>query len=101
KWWIAGLLLAAAIIVALVFFYRPTVEMKRAASRDEPWKEFSGENALAQVQALVDLGPRPAPSKALDQARAYIVGELKKFGWNVEEQPFKEAPQEAKCASLT
>src|ERR1700759_3763017 len=96
KWWIAGLLLAAAIIGAFVVYYRPTAEAKKASARDEPWNDFSGEKAFAHVQALVDLGPRPAPSKALDQARAYITGELKKCGWNVEEQAFQDATPRGK-----
>jgi hypothetical protein len=38
----------------------------------QPWLEFSGTNALAHVHALVDLGPRPAASAALEKARDYI-----------------------------
>src|SRR5438045_7410900 len=37
---------------------------KRAGANGKPWQEFSGENAIAHVQALVDLGPRPAASAA-------------------------------------
>jgi len=60
----------------------------RAGAKGKPWLEFSGENALAHVQALVDLGPRPAPSAALEKARAYIRQNLAATGWSVEEQPF-------------
>src|SRR3954467_13443694 len=53
----------------------------RAGANGKPWQEFSGEKALAHVQALVGLGPRPAPSAALDKARAYIREKLRATGW--------------------
>jgi hypothetical protein len=36
------------------------------------WEEFSGENALRHTQQLVDFGPRPPGSEAIEQARGYI-----------------------------
>jgi glutaminyl-peptide cyclotransferase len=54
------------------------------------WTEFSGEKALAHVQALVDLGPRPAGSDAIVRARAYIEEQLESFGWKVTEQSFTD-----------
>lgn len=60
----------------------------RAGANGKPWQEFSGENALAHVRALVELGPRPAPSAALDKARAYIRQNLRATGWSIEDQPF-------------
>ncbi len=54
----------------------------------KPWKEFSGEKALAHVQALVDLGPRPAGSAALEKARDYIEKNLATSGWDVKRQSF-------------
>jgi hypothetical protein len=55
------------------------------------WTEFSGDRALAHVQRLVDFGPRPTGSEALEKARAYIKEELKGSGWNVTEQPFTDS----------
>ncbi|MDQ6624502.1 MAG: M28 family peptidase [Verrucomicrobiota bacterium] len=52
--------------------------------------EFSGEKALAHVQALVDLGPRPPASDALEQARVYITKQLEGFGWRVTRQTFSD-----------
>ena len=52
------------------------------------WEDFSGEKALAHVQSLVDLGPRPAGSDALVRARAYIEEQLESYGWQVTEQAF-------------
>jgi Peptidase family M28 len=53
----------------------------------KPWEEFSGAKALANVQALVDLGPRPPGSDAIMKARAYIQQNLEAAGWQVIEQP--------------
>lgn len=54
------------------------------------WTEFSGDKALAHVQALVDLGPRPPGSDAIVRARAYIEEQLESFGWSVTEQTFSD-----------
>ena len=54
------------------------------------WTEFSGEKALAHVQKLVDLGPRPAGSDAIEKTRAYIREQLKSFGWTTTEQAFTD-----------
>ena len=61
---------------------------QRAGANGKPWQEFSGQNALAHVQALVDLGPRPAASAALEKARGYIRQNLEASGWTVTEQHF-------------
>jgi glutaminyl-peptide cyclotransferase len=63
---------------------------KPAGAHAKPWQEFSGEKALAHVQALVDLGPRPPASAALEKARAYIRENLEAYGWKVEAQPFTD-----------
>ena len=52
------------------------------------WTEFSGDNALMHVEALVDLGPRPPGSDAIVRARAYIEEQLEAYGWKVAEQAF-------------
>ena len=57
-----ALLLAGAVLLALVIVF---VQGREPANTGEPWKEFSGAKALAHVQALVDLGPRPAGSEAI------------------------------------
>ncbi len=54
------------------------------------WTLYSGGQAFADVKALVDLGPRPAESAALEQARQYIITEVEKAGWKVERQPFED-----------
>jgi Zn-dependent M28 family amino/carboxypeptidase len=54
------------------------------------WEEFSGEKALAHVQKLVDLGPHPAGSDAIDKARDYIKDQLGRSGWQVTRQAFTD-----------
>jgi glutaminyl-peptide cyclotransferase len=54
------------------------------------WNKFSGDKALAHVQNLVDLGPRPPGSDAIVRARAYIEEQLESCGWNVSEQAFTD-----------
>ena len=54
------------------------------------WEEFSGEKALAHVQRLVDFGPRPPGSEAIEKSRAYIDSQLKSFGWQVTKQTFSD-----------
>jgi len=60
------------------------------AAETKLWQEFSGEKAFAHVQRLVDFGPRPSGSKALENSREYIEKELKGSGWQVTHQPFTE-----------
>lgn len=55
------------------------------------WEEFSGEKALHHVERLVELGPRPPGSEALERARVYITDELKAAGWHVTRQTFKDS----------
>ena len=54
------------------------------------WEDFSGEKALAHVQAMVDLGPRPAGSEAIEKTRAYLTKQLELSGWRVERQGFAD-----------
>ncbi len=54
------------------------------------WKEFSGTRALADVQHLVDLGPRPPGTEALEKARGYITQQLEGAGWKVTRQTFTD-----------
>jgi glutaminyl-peptide cyclotransferase len=54
------------------------------------WEEFSGEKALAHVQRLVDLGPHPAGSDAIEKARDYIEEQLRHSGWHVTRQAFTD-----------
>ena len=63
-----------------------------ATNSDTPkiWEEFSGDKALAHVQRLVDFGPRPAGSKAIEKSRDYIEDQLRRSGWQVTRQAFND-----------
>jgi hypothetical protein len=60
------------------------------AAETKIWEEFSGEKAFAHVQRLVDFGPRPAGSKAIEKSRDYIEDQLRRFGWQVTRQAFSD-----------
>jgi glutaminyl-peptide cyclotransferase len=79
---------ARQIAVATAAIFLAAGCTKAQQPRGEPWKEFSGENALQHVQRLVDLGPRPPGSEAIEKSRAYITKELESFRWQVTRQEF-------------
>ncbi len=54
------------------------------------WEDFSGDKAFAHVQAMVDLGPRPPGSEAIEKTRGYLIKQLEAAGWKVERQSFSE-----------
>ena len=60
------------------------------AAETKTWEEFSGEKAFAHVQRLVDFGPRPAGSKAIEKSRDYIENQLHRSGWQVTRQAFSD-----------
>ena len=79
--WIQGFILVGGLFIALT------------TAESEPkkiWEEFSGERALAHVQHLVDLGPRPPESEAIEKSRAYITDQLQLSGWKVMRQDFSD-----------
>src|SRR5205814_1544488 len=54
------------------------------------WDKVSGEKALTHVQKLVDFGPRPPGSDALEKSRKYIEQQLRDSGWEVSRQSFSD-----------
>jgi len=76
------------LLLLLVFFFA-CGESSRAAEA-KIWEEFSGEKALAHVQRLVDLGPHPGGSDAIEKARNYIEEQLRHSGWHVTHQAFTD-----------
>jgi glutaminyl-peptide cyclotransferase len=58
------------------------------AAETKIWEEFSGEKAFVHVQRLVDLGPHPAGSDAIEKARDYVEEQLRHWGWQVTRQAF-------------
>jgi glutaminyl-peptide cyclotransferase len=65
-----------------------TIRLTAAANL---WDDVSGERAFAHVKYLVDLGPRPVGSAALEKSRVYIEKELRANGWEVTRQTFTDA----------
>ncbi|MBA3883118.1 MAG: M28 family peptidase [Chthoniobacterales bacterium] len=55
------------------------------------WEEFSGDNALRHVQQLVEYGPRPPGTPALEKSRVYIAQQLESAGWRVTRQAFEDS----------
>jgi glutaminyl-peptide cyclotransferase len=67
---------------------------RAVANTEQPWEEFSGAKALQHIQELVDLGPRPAGSKAIEKCRGHIENYLTSCGWKVSRQSFtQETPR--------
>jgi glutaminyl-peptide cyclotransferase len=60
------------------------------SAQPKVWEEISGEKAFAHVQRLVDLGPRPSGSEAIEKSRDYIENQLRGSGWQVTRQPFSD-----------
>ena len=56
--------------------------------REIQWQQFSGARAYEQVEKVVDFGPRPSGSVALERTTAYIMQQLQGYGLTVEEQAF-------------
>jgi len=71
-------------------------ETRSSLSEKKTWEEFSGERALAHVQAMVDLGPRPPGSEAIEKTRAYITKQLESSGWKITRQVFSDATPRGK-----
>jgi glutaminyl-peptide cyclotransferase len=71
-----------------VFFALTLGADSQSAAQARIWEEFSGDKALAHVQCLVDLGPRPPGSEAIEKSRDYIENQLRLFGWEVTRQAF-------------
>jgi hypothetical protein len=60
------------------------------ASQPIVWEEISGEKALEHVRRLVDFGPRPPGSEAIEKSRDYIENQLRLSGWQVTRQAFTD-----------
>jgi len=60
------------------------------AAETKIWEQFSGEKAFVHVQRLVDLGPHPAGSDAIEKVRNYIEEQLRHSGWQVTRQAFSD-----------
>ncbi len=75
---------------ALVIFIPIVCSNSLRAAPANIWEQFSGEKAFAHVQRLVDFGPRPPGSKAIEKSKDYIEDELRRSGWQVTRQAFSD-----------
>ncbi len=87
---------AASLFALILFAGCNQSTPEEHGTRKKIWEEFSGENALAHVQAMVDLGPRPAGSEALEKTRVYLTKQLELTGWNVIRQTFTDTTPRGK-----
>ena len=60
------------------------------AAQSKVWEQLSGEKALAHVERLADIGPRPSGSEAIEKSRRYIEDQLRSFGWQITRQAFTD-----------
>ena len=67
-----------------------------APAPQDLWKSFSGDRAFSHVKQIVELGPRPIGSPALEKTRDYIITNLEKSGWQIERQKFTDATPRGK-----
>jgi hypothetical protein len=85
----AGATKSNALQLAAILLLMSVLQVNSSRAGDTKiWEEFSGEKALAHVQRLVDLGPHPAGSEAIEKARDYIEEQLRHSGWQVTRQTF-------------
>ena len=80
----ARLAACAALAIAAVALVIDTVVAQAPAA-----PRVDGAAALRHVERLVAIGPRVAGSTGADRARAYIVGEVRRFGIEPEVQGFE------------
>jgi glutaminyl-peptide cyclotransferase len=87
----------ASLCALLGFSSQPVISGSRSHQESGPppashpatsTEGFDGVRAFEHVRHLVELGPRPPASDAIRQAQAYIVGQLKSYGCQVEEHDF-------------
>jgi glutaminyl-peptide cyclotransferase len=83
----------AMFLVALGFLAACNRAQTESPPRDNQkkiWEDFSGEKAMAHVQAMVDFGPRPPATEAIEKTRTYLTKQLELFGWKVVRQTFSD-----------
>jgi hypothetical protein len=80
----------AAIVFARLIFLLLFATLVTRADSPKIWEEISGEKAFAHVQRLVDFGPHPAGSDAIEKARDYIDEQLRHSGWRITRQTFTD-----------
>jgi hypothetical protein len=78
----------AALTAGAAAVVRWSDQPSRADAHTMAQAGFDSERAWTHLRALVAIGPRPAGSAPIREARAYITRELRALGLTVQEQPF-------------
>jgi Zn-dependent M28 family amino/carboxypeptidase len=78
---------SCVVFVCLVVFVAAAVA-RCSAQQVPPPPKFDGQRAFADLKAMVDIGPRPSGSPAIEKTRDYIRKELKAAGLTAEDQAF-------------
>jgi len=80
--------LLAAGVAAPLWYYAQHDDAQAQTPGRSPASQFDSARAWEHLRQLVAIGPRPAGSPAIRQARAYITRQLSSLGFTVEEQAF-------------
>ncbi|MEM9016272.1 MAG: M28 family peptidase [Verrucomicrobiota bacterium] len=77
-------------LLLVLFFFLPGCKESESAFNPESAleKEVSGERAWQHVKELVEFGPRPAGSIALESSRGYLEETLAALGWEPRRETF-------------
>lgn len=75
-------------VVFVIFVASVSPAVARPGAQASAAPRFDSSRAYADLQKMVEMGPRPAGSRELENTRAYIRAELKKVGLTVQEQAF-------------
>ena len=79
---------AHEVFVGFVFLVSFVCAVTRCSAQAPTAPKFDGARAFADLSAMVEMGPRPAGSPALEKNREYIRKELTAAGLKVEDQAF-------------
>lgn len=74
--------------VASVVSFVSFLSLAAACTAQAPPPKFDGTRAFADLKAMVDIGPRPSGSPAIEKTRDYIRTQLAAAGLKAEDQPF-------------
>jgi Zn-dependent M28 family amino/carboxypeptidase len=79
---------SVVVFVFFVTFVAAAVARCSAQVAPAPAPKFDGARAFADLKAMVEIGPRPSGSPAIEKTRDYIRTQLKAAGLTPEDQPF-------------
>ena len=89
---LVAILIALFVPLAIAFFLLVDTGTPRYTYHADKavYHNFNSELAFAHLKKLVEFGPRPAGSEALEASRKYLEDELAKHGWATERQMFDD-----------